>query len=1035
MLRALFLYKGGSSVSGFEAIDNDADLMALNRDAIFPFAGQNVFGSMPLKPWPEQWAPSAEFPTPQSVGGDEFSQVANDAYSFHRAPAQYRLGESTLPVAPYREHFLDVVARNQSTVVSSETGSGKSSQLGLYLLEAGASRVFVTQPRIIATRELAERARFSLGPDYKNLAGYLTGNAADSDCSPEAQLVYVTEHLLFKMANRGDLNPDDVVISDEAHERTAPTDFFLGRMKELQQDNPYLRLIVSSATINTDKFARYLAHPLDESLAPVLILPGRTHPIKHIETDESVVDAVRRYMDGGKNVLAFEPGVTRMKKTHLKAQSRRSEHTVHLLYGDQSPTEQKAALNPDDSNHIIATRIGETSITPLGKDVVIDSGLSNVGGYKEGVRSLTTVFSSKDTMYQRRGRVGRTKPGVYVQAVPDEAPPPPLYEDRPDYEDPAIQNSSVASFIAELLSQGRRVEDLDLIDRPNPENLKHDYLVLKRLGAITINGDAMELTAIGEAIINLPLDVSLARMVVEARRIEFGDDAEHDRDLLILQVAAVAAIQQVNGILDGGQLSSRRYLKNVPNKERFSNEQLSDVLFELDVFATLFKKQQEAIEKGPAAEAQFDRFLIINDILPNRYYKAVRTFEELARREGVTALNLEKPDGEQRQRVLECQIAGAEEIFVRRSKRMYHDIRGDSRTMGRKSVLAVPAAQLVMGSAFDFSGMRSNGRQMRRFISGASLVTLEQLRERTPHRLTERSSGYAISRKGTFVEKKTFFFDGELNIGDIEETPSPTRETRDALVRAMMTGAGPSAQNLNEVLPYKPGTPNATQAINQWQSAQKLEHRAGVNLNIAKRYESLIKKIVRESLDTVPLDVTKPEQLDHLIPRIYLSSLVRPTRKKHLPEIIRKSPDALHVDGEQKEYIPINYKNNIAYITLTRDQLSLIGRDNFVGLLQNHDVKLRIGTGKYQHFDAAFTRIDEILKAKAEKKERRERDRQMLTEAKSVTNNPPVERKRPPMEAEVKEARIKGINMRAFRRRQRRTAKQLAMRGSTGDND
>ncbi|HEY1063910.1 MAG TPA: helicase-related protein, partial [Candidatus Saccharimonadales bacterium] len=480
---------------------------------------QSHFAALEPQTWPEQWQPSEDFPTPQSVGPDRFSQTVNDALLFSTEQATYRLGESYLPVAPFREYFLDTVANSQNTVVSSETGSGKSSQLGLYLLEAGYPRVYVSSPRILAARELKERAQQNLGPEYEHLAGYLTGNADDSDCHPDARLIYVTEQLLFKMANRNMLGPNDVIINDEAHERTTGTVLLLGLIKELQRSQPELKLIVSSASIDTDKFSRYLTDDRGEP-APVMILPGRTHPVTWSETEEPVAGVAKKHMKLGHNVLVFEPGMARMKETWAKMSSRmRDRHTVHMLHGDLSPREQKAALNPDDGNHIVANKIGETSITPQGKDVVVDSGLSNVGRYEQGVQVLQTIFSSQDEIIQRAGRVGRTKPGQHILATPNDTPPPPSFRDREGYGLPPIQTSSVATYVAELLASGRRLEDLPLMDHPTAENLQHDYRILTRIGALAIEGTEKTLTPIGRQLIDLPLDVSWARMVVEARSI------------------------------------------------------------------------------------------------------------------------------------------------------------------------------------------------------------------------------------------------------------------------------------------------------------------------------------------------------------------------------------------------------------------------------------------------------------------------------------------------------------------------------------
>lgn len=931
------------------------------------FVGTRAFDALPLKDWPQQLTPD-ENTLPLHL-------VASDGMLLDSPLPQYRLGEPDLPVATYRDHVVRTVRENQAVVISSETGSGKSSQLGLYLVEAGFPRVFITQPRILAARELNDRARQNLGQDYQYLAGYKTGHASDSDCGPDACIIYITEQQLFKMANRGSLRPDDTVVLDEAHERTDSAVVLLGLMKDLLRENPAMRLVISSATIDTDRFARYLTDLQTGEPAPTLILPGRTYPVTNRESLETVADTMRKYMEGGHNVLAFEPGVRRMRETQRTAQKRQSEDVVHLLYGDQSPSDQRAALNPEDCNHIVATRIGETSITPQGKDVVIDSRLSNNATYRAGVQGLETTLASRATMEQRRGRVGRTKPGTYVTAFPEEVPPALLNtENPPEYDPPVIQNTSVASHLAELLATGRRLEDLDLIDQPTWENLQHDYRILLRLGATALGSEGRPvLTDIGRAMIDLPLDVSLARMLVEARTIEGSDELE--RDDLRLQVAAAAAVQQVRGILNFGDDSGRRFLRRKSHQEPFSREQTSDMLFELDVLISLWQGQQKIMAEGREdAEEQFESLLARNDIKANRYFKALRTLEELCRRENLPLEKLQKPNAEQRKLIISCQITGADEVFVQRSKLTHQDIRGNhNRTLGNRSTIVPALAHLVIGTAFDLSGLRKNGRFLRRFIVGGSVVTLDQLRRYAPHRLSEQSLGHGTLPNGTFVERKAYYFDGELQVGSANEVPSPTLETRVALIHAMMTGTAPNAQNPQQSLPFHTGTPHAAAAVQRWREAFGLEHKSPTKLNVVPRYESLINKTVRESLKTIPLDVTDPEVLDTIIPSVYKTALVRPTRRKDIPDILRCSPDAMtiHIDEDTKQYLSVTYRSGIAYVTIPRDRKFIVKREDFAELAEHHDVKVRVATDKYQQLDALFELIDEQRPAEVAKQERK----------------------------------------------------------------
>lgn len=929
------------------------------------------FEALKDQTWPPQWHPSEDFPTPQSVSTDEFDQAVNDAFLFSDDNRTYKLGESYLPVAQYREYFLDTIEKYQCTVVSSETGSGKTSQLGLYLLEAGYPRVFVSSPRILAARESKERAQHNLGPDYAHLAGYLTGNADDSDCHPDARLIYITEDLLFKMARRGGLRPNDVVINDEAHERTPGTIFLMDRVRDLQQKYPDLKLIVSSASIDTGKFSRHLPDKNGKP-APVMILPGRTFPVEWSETDESVAAVAKKHMRHGHNVLAFEPGMARMKETWAKMSSRmRDQHTVHMLHGDLSPREQKAALDPADGNHIVANKVGETSITPQGKDVVVDSGLSNVGRYEQGVRVLQTIFSSQDEIIQRAGRVGRTAPGKHILATPADTPPPPSFEDRDGYGLPPIETSSVATYMAELLASGIKIEELSLLESPTAENLSHDYKVLARIGATAVENGEVVLTRIGHQLIDLPIDVTWARMVVEARNLPPQEEA--DVRAVHIQAAAAVAVQQVKGILstDG----KRRYLLSRRNQEILSHENSSDLLFGLDVFVSAYDKYQEmATSDDEGYEEKFEMYLRSKDILVNRFIKARRTFEEVCRREGLDPLAVRKPTNEERELLVACQISGAEELFVKRGKFVYNDIRGDTqRRLGKQSTITHGAADLIVGMAFNRRGLRATGEFEKRFVTGGSVVTPEQVMRHASHRVTSRRIGYGVTNRGTIAEKRSLYFDGNLPFGELHAELSPTIETREFIIRAMMTGLAPRIDKPHEKVPFSPFTPNSTRAIRTIQRAQEIEDRSIANLRVRERLEKIIQKAVKDSVELLPLDVTDIASVDAVLPPVYVNNFVRPSRRKKIGTILATSPEGVDIELEEGETtnLPVFYKDNVAYVTVPGDARLALKREDFAGLEQYHYVKLRFGNSKYQRIDAAFESIQRQREKRQKKLDRR----------------------------------------------------------------
>lgn len=961
--------------------------------------------ALPIQEWPNQKLSidSHQRPLEREIGSRHLHIVRD-------MPAgDYRLGLPELPVAPYRDLIVQTIAENPATVISSETGSGKSSQVGLFLLEEGWNRIFVTQPRILAARELKDRAQYSLGPDYAHLAGYKTGFETDSEYGPDTRLFYITEELLFKYASRGQLQAGDVIINDEAHERTPPTIFLQALTKEIIAENPHIKLVISSATIDEEKFSKYLGDPVTGKAAPILKLPGRTFPIEDRFTDDSVALAARKLMRQGHNVLTFEPGFQRMNTTRYQIGARKIGETVHLLYGDQSPTEQKEALNPSDHNHIVSTRVGETSITPQNKDAVVDSGLSNYGKYEQGVRVLQTAHSSKATMEQRRGRVGRTKPGKYVLAVPDNALPID-YDDREEYDPSPIANSSITNLVLELLRSGRRIEELDLLELPNPENFAHDLKVLKRLGAIAIEDGVEVITDIGRALTNLSLEAPLARMLVAAR--EIGEKYEVDPEIVRIQVAASASIRTVRGILDVDEKSKRRYMKKRKSGV-LSSDFSSDLLFELDAFVQLREKQLDFLTRDVADPVlEFEQFLRSRDIKVSRYNKAVRTLEELCRREGLDITKLRKPEGNEREAIVACQITGADELFVQKSALVHWDIRGRTRRLGQKSTINPSQAKLVVGTAFDYRGMRANGTFEKRFITGGSAVTTEMLLNHGGHRVVRQSYGHVITPEGTILERQALYFDGEIMFDQVNLEPSPTFKTREFIIRAMMTGIGRDSRNPEREVLYHPKTPNAKGAVTKWKEGQDLNHKSKADLKVDERYEKLINRVIRDSVKKMPLEVTDPEMLDQIIPKVYRASLVRPTRKNDIPLVERTSPDAIVLSNDEgeKTYVEVKYlKNNdvsVAYITLESSMKYMLKPEDIEDLLEHHPVKIRVlrtANNKYMRSDIFFKYIEEEKNAPNRVKRR---ERKALAAAQKSTPEGQLEAIKRQEEAKRKPAEL-----------------------------
>jgi hypothetical protein len=966
----------------------------------------HYFDQLPLREWPQQWHPTPEFPTPQSVGSDEFGKVINDALLFDKEPSFYRIGHPEHAIAVFRNYFIEAYDNNQVIIVDAETGSGKSTGIPLALLEeylkrGDDRRLIVTSPRILPTLKLLQWTRMAVGPDLAHLIGNQTGKAEESDCPPTARVIFATEHLVMKELTRGKLNPRDDIMLDEAHERSKYMTTMKGLLKRALPNNPDRHIFVTSATIDTKPLAEHFIDPKTGKPAIVLKLPGRNYPVEFIISNRSVAEAAADYIRQGNNVIVNEPGITRMQNTASKiAYIKRAgdaplkDHHVHLLYGDQSPREQEEALNPADGHHIVGNKIVETSLTPDGKNVVVGGGLSNVGRYNQGVRILKTVHSSKATIEQQGGRVGRTGPGIQELALPDNAPPI-AYEDRDEYDLPEIQSSSVTSLIAECLiaetlGTGERLENLSLDDQPNPENLRHDYKVLRRLGATAVVNEVEVLTDIGWQMAELPLDMPHARMVVEARNTEDAEGVHGEA--VHLQACAIAAIQQVNGILEAWKNGKRRDQLSLRWKAGLSEERRSDVLYELDAFIALRRMQnQMGAEDG---DVSFERLLRRKGAKINPYYKAKRTFNELCRREDLDLDLLAKPTDQERTRLIECQITGAEELFVQRNHQRHLDIRGSlSRRLGVRSTIDPWAARLVIGTAFDLEGMTDKGTFTRRYIHGASAVTTEQLLANAPHRITRKSLGYGVTRQDELRERQALYFDGSLMFDVMPVEPSPSIETRGILINAMMKGIKmPSFDKDDRFVPFAIDTPNASRARHYWRKAQDIEHRTPHKLAVDERYQSLVNKIVRESVEKIPLTVTDPSELDSLIPKVNPHRLVRPKQRKRINEIIKRAPDMITIliDEDREEQLSVAYRFGVARVSVPTHLRFKIKREHLKELETHHNVKLRVGSGQYQHLDTAFKVLAEKYVEHLKRQERRATE----ARAQSFSSETPVGKQR-----------------------------------------
>ena len=432
----------------------------------------------------------------------------------------------SLPVYQQRDKIVSALAGNQVIVVESPTGSGKTTQIPLILHEAGYTKngiVGVTQPRRIAAVSVSAFIARQIGTTIPRTVGY---TMRFEDRTDESTVIKIMTDGILLQELKGDRNLSrySVLMIDEAHERSLNIDFILGMLKEILARRPEFRLIVSSATINVEVFSEYFdgcpVVAIDAPLFPVELI----HEPPEVEGDSesllrTITDIVARIMKKGRpgDILVFLPGEMAIKNCmqSLQELDREGECAFLPLYARLSHEDQGKVFLPFPGKRkcIIATNIAETSVTIDGVVFVIDSGLAKINWYspKTFTESLVEVPVSKASCNQRRGRAGRTAPGVCYRLYSHTD-----YEGRPLYTTEEILRTDLAEVVLRMAELGiRDFESFDFLSPPGQDGLRAAVETLRLLDALD---EERQLTETGILMCRFPILPKHARMIVEAIR-------------------------------------------------------------------------------------------------------------------------------------------------------------------------------------------------------------------------------------------------------------------------------------------------------------------------------------------------------------------------------------------------------------------------------------------------------------------------------------------------------------------------------------
>lgn len=434
-----------------------------------------------------------------------------------------------LPVSAAKEEIAAAIRDHQVVIVAGATGSGKTTQLPKICLELGRTKIAHTQPRRLAARTIAERVAEELQVELGTTVGYKV--RFTDKVSDDTAIALLTDGILLNEIHRDRLlHRYDTIIIDEAHERSLNVDFLMGYLVRILPERPDLKVIITSATIDPESFARHFGR--DGVAAPVIEVSGRTFPVEvryrpavdDGDEVDGIVQALRELdAEPRGDVLVFLPGEAEIRdamdalKGVFNSQTGRTE--VLPLFGRLSAADQHKVFEPSQvaglrRRIILATNVAETSLTVPGIKYVVDTGTARISRYsvRSKVQRLPIEPVSQASAQQRSGRAGRTSDGIAIRLYAEDD-----FEKRPAYTDPEILRTNLASVVLQMLALGfGDIDAFPFLTPPDSRGIKAALDLLLELGAVA--GDGTELTTIGKQLARLPIEPRFARMLIEAAR-------------------------------------------------------------------------------------------------------------------------------------------------------------------------------------------------------------------------------------------------------------------------------------------------------------------------------------------------------------------------------------------------------------------------------------------------------------------------------------------------------------------------------------
>lgn len=593
---------------------------------------------------------------------------------------------SALPIEAYRGAIVETITSNQVTIIVADTGAGKSTQVPQYLLDQGY-RVLVTQPRRLAAATVAERVANERNTELGGEVGFRLGGG-DGQHGASTRCLFVTEGLALVREVLGSSECPDVLVIDEVHEWGRDAEVLVAWIRRHLVTRPEFRVVLMSATLEAEKLSQYFDG------APIVSVPGRTYPVTAEAASESGASVwecmafdIRRLVETGRNVLAFAPGKAEIEQlTQLLAST---EAEVLPLHGELSRSEQRACFQRyPRPKVVVATNVAQTSITIDDIDAVVDSGLERRIEVDSGVEGLRLRLISQADSDQRRGRAGRTRPGIYVDHSTTARNLVPGVGERRQWPVPEIERVLLDQAVLRLAVAGIDLEELELFHQPSRAEIHAGKEVLKALGLLDADN---QVTPIGRRVARLPVGVRTGRMLEHATKRNIG------------AVAMIAAIVEVGGIVD----ERIHDASGVVWRQHIAGETKSD-----------HWAQYQLLRRAMLEGRSRWRKLGLHVRSTERALETLRSLKRSLRFDGI--------EGD-RESVLECVVTGLIDQVRLRLYNRWNEATYDGRKLGRESCVAAP--EITVGMPFDISTKRGGVMGLLGMVTG---VTWDQIRAVDP---------------------------------------------------------------------------------------------------------------------------------------------------------------------------------------------------------------------------------------------------------------------------------------------------------------